>query len=120
MVKCGKIEKTMEQVKTARELGLGEPTIGYEWEAGGTPPGDSAPGRWKATKRARDWAVLFYSDRGAEYIIYTFPLTEEGERAAKTMALKLVNIAWGRSIKGEKSKADKEKALDKKGNSPPT
>jgi hypothetical protein len=110
----------MEQVKIARELGLGEPTIGYEWEAGGTPPGDSAPGRWTAKKRARDWAVLFHSDRGAEYVIYTFPLTEEGERAARTMALKLVDIAWGRSVKGEQSKANQEKVSDKKENSPPT
>jgi len=95
----------MEQVKTAQELGLGEPTIGYEWEAGGTPPGDSAPGRWTATKRKRDWAVLFHSEKGAEYVIYTFPITEEGERAAKTMALKLVDIAWGRAAGGEKAKA---------------
>jgi len=107
----------MEQVKTARELGLGEPKRGYEWEAGGTPPGDSVPGRWTATKRARDWAVLFHSDKGAEYIIHTFPLTEEGERAAKTMAMKLVDIAWGKNAKGEKSKANQEKALDKRGNS---
>ena len=110
----------MEQVKTARELGLGEPTIGYEWEAGGTPRGDSAPGRWTATKRARNWVVLFHSEKGAEYVIYTFPLTEEGERAAKTMAIKLVDIAWGRTARGEKPKAkegDKENISDKKGDS---
>jgi hypothetical protein len=92
----------MEQVKTARELGLDEPKRGYEWEAGGTPPGDSAPGRWAATKRVRDWAVVFHSDRGATYVIYTFPLTEEGERAARTMALKLVDIAWGREAREKK------------------
>jgi hypothetical protein len=94
----------MEQVKTTRELGLGEPTIGYEWEAGGTPPGDSAPGRWTTAKRKRDWAVLFRSDKGATYVIYTFPLTDEGERAAKTMALKLVDVAWGKEARGGKSK----------------
>ena len=110
----------MEQVKTARELGLGEPQRGYEWEAGGTPPGDSVPGRWTATKRARDWAVLFHSDKGAEYIIHTFPLTEEGERAAKTMAMKLVDIAWGKNAKGEKSKASKGNISDKKKNAHPT
>ena len=110
----------MEQVKTARELGLGEPKRGYEWEAGGTPPGDSVPGRWAVTKRPRDWAVLFYSDKEATYTIHTFPLTEEGERAAKTMALKLVDIAWGKNARVEKSKADKEKALDREKNSHPT
>jgi hypothetical protein len=110
----------MEQVKTARELGLGEPKRGYEWEGGGTPPGDSAPGRWTATKRARDWAVLFHSDKGAQYLIHTFPLTEEGERAAKTMALKLVDIAWGKNAKVEKSKADKGKVLDREEKSHPT
>jgi len=98
----------MEQVKTARELGLGEPKRGYEWEAGGTPPGDSAPGRWTAIKRARDWAVLFHSDKGAEYVIHTFPLSEEGERAAKAMALKLVDLAWGK-----KARANQEAVSDK-------
>jgi hypothetical protein len=107
----------MEQVKTARELGLGEPKLGYEWEAGGTPLGDSVPGRWTVKKRARDWAILFHSDKGATYIIHTFPLTEEGERAAKTMALKLVDIAWGRNAKGEKPKAEKINSSDKKENS---
>ena len=110
----------MEQVKTARELGLGEPKRGYEWEAGATPPGDSTPGRWTAAKRAKDWAVLFHSDKGATYIIHTFSLNEEGERAAKTMALKLVDIAWGRNAKVEKPKAEKGKVLDKKENSHPT
>jgi hypothetical protein len=89
----------MEQIKTEQELGLGKPKSGYEWEAGKTPPGDSAPGRWAATKRVRDWAVLFRSDKGIEYVIHTFPLTEAGERAAKTMAAKLVDIAWGRTAR---------------------
>ena len=110
----------MEQVKTARELGLGEPQRGYEWEAGGTPPEDSAPGRWTVKKRARDWAVLFYSDKGAQYVIHTFSPTEEGERAARTMALTLVDIAWGRNARVEKSKANKEKISDRKENSQPT
>jgi len=87
----------MEQVKTAQELGLGKPGHGYEWVAGETPPGDSAPGRWAAIKRARDWAVIFRSAKGNEYIIHTFPLSEAGERAAKTMAIKLVDIAWGKT-----------------------
>ena len=98
----------MEQVKTAQELGHGKPEPGYEWEAGATPPGDSAPGRWAAIKRARDWAVLFRSDKGAEYIIHTFPLSDAGERAAKTMATKLVEIAWGKTG-GEKAGASQKK-----------
>ena len=82
----------MEQVKTAQELGQGKPKYGYEWEAGTTPPGDSAPGRWSAIKRTRDWAVLFRSDKGVEYVIHTFPLSEIGERAAKTMAMTAVDL----------------------------
>lgn len=95
----------MEQVKTAREMGLGKPKLGYEWEAGRTPPGDSAPGRWTVAKRAQDWAVLFHSEKGTEYVIHTFPLSEAGEKAAKTMAAKLVDIAWGRMAEAEKTEA---------------
>lgn len=87
----------MEQVKTAQELGLVKSGHTYEWEAGETPPGDSAPGRWAAIKRAQDWAVIFRSAKGTDYLIHTFPLSVAGERAAKTMAIKLVNIAWGRT-----------------------
>jgi hypothetical protein len=87
----------MEQVNTAQELGLGKPGRGYEWEAGETPPGDSAPGRWAAIKRAQDWAVVFRSAKGTQYLIHTFPLGEAGERAAKKMAMKLVDIAWGKT-----------------------
>jgi hypothetical protein len=107
----------VEQVKTARELGLGEPQPGYEWEAGWTPPGDSAPGWWTVIKRARDWAVLFHYNEGAQYIIQTFTPTEEGERAAKIMALKLVDIAWGRNAKVERPESKQAKVSDKKGNS---
>jgi hypothetical protein len=87
----------MEQIKTTQELGPGKAVYGREWEAGETPPGDSAPGRWTAAKRVRDWAVLFRSAKGIEYVIHTFPLTDTGERAARAMAAKLVEIAWGRS-----------------------
>lgn len=86
----------MEEVKTARELGFEEPEVGYEWDAGGTPPGDSVPGRWLVRRTAERWVVLFQTSNGAEYIIHTFPPDEEGERQAKTMALKLVDFAWGR------------------------
>ena len=95
----------MEQARTARELGLGESKRSYEWEAGETPPGDSAPGRWVVAKRPRDWAVLFNSDKGAQYVIYTFPLNKEGERAARTMAKKLVDIAWGKKPEAEEIKS---------------
>jgi hypothetical protein len=89
----------MEQVRTEQGPGLGKPKLGPEWEAGGTPPGDSAPGLWAVAKRARDWAVLFRSAKGVEYVVHTFPLSETGERAAKTMAAKLVDIAWGKSAR---------------------
>ncbi len=92
----------MEQIKTTQELGLGKAVYGREWEAGETPPGDSAPGRWTAAKRVRDWAILFRSAKGVEYVVHTFPLTEAGERAAKAMAAKLVDIAWGRSTQAGK------------------
>lgn len=98
----------MEQVKTEQGPGLGKPKLGREWEAGGTPPGDSAPGRWAVAKRARDWAVLFRSAKGAEYVIHTFPLSEAGERAARTMAAKLVEVAWGKGTRVEKTKANQE------------
>jgi hypothetical protein len=93
----------MERLRTEHELGLGKPGRGYEWEAGETPPGDSAPGRWATVKRAQDWAVVFRSDKGNEYLIHTFPLNESGERAAKTMAMKLVEVAWGKT--GEETSA---------------
>jgi len=96
----------MEQVKTEQGQGLGKLKLGLEWEAGGTPPGDSAPGQWAVAKRVRDWAVLFRSAKGVEYVINTFPLSEAGERAAKTMAAKLVDVAWGKGARVEKTKPD--------------
>lgn len=86
----------MDQAKTARELGFEEPEVGYEWEAGSTPPGDSVPGRWVVRKDEDSWAVSFHASNGTEYVIHAFPSDEDGERAAKAMALKLVDFAWGR------------------------
>lgn len=86
----------MAEVKTAQELGQGEPQVGYEADMGLTPPGDSVPGRWTVKRDPDHWVVLFHSFSGPEYIIHTFSPTEDGERAAKGMALKLVDIAWGR------------------------
>jgi hypothetical protein len=99
----------MEQAKTAQELGLGKTRRGYEWDAGGTPPGDSAPGRWVVTKRDQDWAVVFRSAKGNQYLIHAFSPNEDGERAAKTMAMKLVDIAWGKT--GETSTSPKKRIL---------
>jgi hypothetical protein len=86
----------MAEVKTAQELGQKEPQPGYEWDAGLTPPGDKAPGRWTVRRTKENWVVLFHSFGGPEYIIHTLSPTGDGERAAKEMALKLVDIAWGR------------------------
>lgn len=87
----------MEQIKTARELGFDEPKVGYEWNAGDTPLGDSAPGWWMVRRDENKWAVLFHAFKGPTYVIHTFSPTEEGERAAKIMALRLVDVAWGRA-----------------------
>lgn len=92
------VKQTLPEIKTHRELHGKDPEIGYEWDAGNTPPGDKSPGRWTVKRTAENWMVLFRSflSAEAEYVIQTFPPTESGERAAKGMALKLVGIAWGR------------------------
>jgi hypothetical protein len=84
----------------------------------GTPPGDSAPGRWAAIKRAQDWAVIFRSDKGAEYVIHAFPPNDAGERAAKLMALKLVEIAWGKHAEALPNIADHDEATNQEKNPP--
>lgn len=86
----------MEQIKTSQELGFEEPKVGYEWDAGNTPPGYKSPGRWTVRRDPDNWVVLFHSFSGAEYVIQTFSPTEDGERACKTIALMLLEIAWGR------------------------
>ena len=83
----------MEQVKTSRELGFGEPKVGYQWDVGSTPRGNEEPGQWTVRRDPKAWVVLFHSFKGTDYIIQTFSPTEEGERAAKTMAVKLVKMA---------------------------
>lgn len=89
-----------------KDLDLGEHEIGYTWKAGETPPQGSplrehvverdinSPGEWLVRKDPTCWTVLFRSSNGPEYPIHTLPHTGEGERAAKAMALKLVDIAW--------------------------
>jgi len=107
----------MEEVKTSKELGFGDPKPGYEWDAGNTPPGDQSPGRWTVRRETDNWVVIFHSfaaypasgfykkgfdpSPGPDYIIATFPPTEEGERGAKKMALKIVDVAWGRDSEGQ-------------------
>jgi hypothetical protein len=86
----------MEQAKTARELGSEEPGVGYEWNAGSTPPGDPVPGCWLVRREGDNWITLFRTSKGTEYVIHTFPPDENGEREAKNMALKLVDFASGR------------------------
>lgn len=88
-----------DEIKSHRELHGKDPEPGYEWDAGITPPGDGSPGRWTVKRTLENWVVVFHSflSAGAEYAIQTFPPTEAGERAAKGMALKLVDIARGRT-----------------------
>ena len=95
----------VDDIKTSQELGLGEPKPGYEWHAGLTPPWSKFPGRWAVRRDAKAWLVLFHSFNfdslrrpfnGPEYVIQTFPPTDEGERAAKKMACMLVDMAWKR------------------------
>jgi hypothetical protein len=86
----------MMEVRIADNLDLGEHEAGYGWKAGDTRPRDSAPGWWGVRKGRTAWVVIFRSINGPEYTIQSFSLTTSGERAAKVMALKLVDIAWGR------------------------
>ncbi len=85
----------MAEVKTAENLDLGGHEAGYEWVAGRSPPGVSAPGEWFVRLYKDCWNVMFRSaPTGAEYIIQPFKPNDRGERAAKNMANKLVDIAW--------------------------
>ena len=84
----------MTETRTTENLDIGNHEPGYEWAAGETPPNDTAPGKW-VVKLTHVWAVVFRSaPTGAEYIIQAFSPDDEGERVAKTMANKLVDIAW--------------------------
>ncbi len=89
----------MVEIRIADALDLGNHEPGYEWKAGGTPQGDNDPGTWLVRLRPGGcWVVIFRSIASVEYEITTFPLTDKGERAAKVMALKLVDISWGREV----------------------
>jgi hypothetical protein len=85
----------MPEIKTAQNLDLGGHEPGYEWVAGQTPPNDPSPGKW-IVRLSDVWTVLFHAaPTGAEYPIpIPFAPDEEGERAAKNMANKLVDNAW--------------------------
>lgn len=89
----------MAEVKTAENLDLGGHKVGYEWVAGRTHPRDPSPGEWLVRKCADCWDVIFRPGTGAGhtrlgYVIQSFSPTDDGERAAKGMANKLVSIAW--------------------------
>lgn len=84
----------MAEIET-KDLDLGEHEEGYSWVSGSTPEGDPAPGRWLVRKTAEAWTVNFRSINRVEYVIQDYADTEEGERVAKLMALKLVDIARG-------------------------
>lgn len=92
---CARRREEVAKLETDR-LDLGEHLCGYEWEAGETPPGDAAPGKWVVRKVPDEWVVLFRSRKGAEYLIQNFSPTDDGEKAAKGMALRLIDIDWGR------------------------
>ena len=84
-------------VRTHGELHGREAEIGHEADLGYTPPGHPSPGRWTVRRDPDGWMLLFHSFRGVEYVISRFSPTEEGERAARAMGLKLVDVAWGRN-----------------------
>lgn len=85
----------MPEVRTAENLDLGNHKPGYEWAAGSTPPNDAAPGKWMVEYDGVWWRALFRSaPSGVEYPIQAFSPDDEGERVAKVMANKLVDIAW--------------------------
>ena len=89
-----------DEIKTYRELHGEEPPVGYEWDAGNTPLGDSNPGRWTVRRGKDNWIILFHpfplGSTELDYVISTFSPTEDGESAAKAMALKIVDAARGR------------------------
>jgi hypothetical protein len=82
----------MAEIKTL-DLDLGGHEVGYKWLAGKTPPRNWSPGRWVVRRDPSEWVIVFYSLHGPKYTIATFTPTDEGERAAKVMALKLVENA---------------------------
>lgn len=86
----------MPEARTAENLDLGNHEAGYEWVAGEMPPRGYVPGVCFVRKYTDCWTVIFRSAAGAEYIIQPFRLTDNGERAAKVMANKLVNRAWAK------------------------
>ena len=55
------VKQTLPEIKTHRELHGKDPEIGYEWDAGNTPPGDKSPGRWTVKRTTENWMVLFRS-----------------------------------------------------------
>lgn len=85
------------EIKIHRELYGKEPPVGYEAEIGFTGEEDTSPGRWIVRRDRYGWVLVFHSFWFPEYVICAFSDTEDGERAARTMALRLVDRAWGRN-----------------------
>lgn len=88
----------MAETRTAENLDLGGHEKGYEWVAGTTPPDDPASsGKW-IVRLTDIWSVIFRPEPDPpgliEYPIQAFSPDDEGERAAKVMANKLVDNAW--------------------------
>ena len=65
--------------------------------AGVTPPGYHRKGKWTVVREPNQFTVVFFSlGRGKDYILESFPDTEQGEIEAKEYALSLVDKAYGR------------------------
>jgi len=92
----------MRQAKTHRELYGVDPVGPYEWDAGNTPPHDWPGGRYTVKLTWEGWDVLYHpfpiggQEGRPDEVLVTFPPGEDGERAAKSYALELVDRAWGR------------------------
>lgn len=88
-------EDDVPETKETIDLDLGNYGPGYFWRAGETPPGDKAPGEWLVRRDVNRWVVVFRSLNGPEYPIYPFSPTMDGQKLAKNMALRLVDVNWG-------------------------
>ena len=87
-----------EQVKTSREIYGNDPEIGYEWDAGYTPPHIWPGGRWTVRLTEAGWDVIFhpFKEGRPDDVLATFPPGGDGERQAKSHALALLDRAWRR------------------------
>jgi len=83
-------------VKSHKEIFGTDFPVGGEWDAGVTPPGYHRKGKWTVVREPNQFTVVFLSlGRGKDYILESFPDTEQGEIEAKEYALSLVDKAYG-------------------------